>query len=160
MTYDFMTSGWVRSSPDKGTDRARYRIDISIDIVVAGSVSVLNVVAVEDLEYIARLRELGRQPIVDDIAELDGKHDVLLLGVIDDPLQSLREDLRIVAILVEEILRVGNDSNAEFLPARGSRVAPSDPCAACAVTPRRITNNSVLRANAWINNRYIYMSAP
>src|SRR5262249_10496880 len=94
-------------------------IQTAVDVVITGGVSVLNTVVVQDLEDFTGLRELGGQAVVDDVAQLNGEYDVLLARVIDDPLQGLRHDLRIVGVLVKEVLGVGDDHNTEFLAAGG-----------------------------------------
>ncbi len=99
-------------------------VQSAVDVVVARGVSILDVVAIQDLEHIARLGELGRQAVIDDVAELYGENDVFLAGVIHDPLQGFLQDLRIVAVFVEEVLRVGNDGNAEALTTPSAPTAP------------------------------------
>src|SRR5438477_12870516 len=94
-------------------------VQATVDIVVAGTVSVLDIVVVKELEHVAGLGELARQAVVDDVAELNGKDNVLFPLMLHDPLQRLSQDFRVVAVLVKEVLGVGNDSDAELVTAAG-----------------------------------------
>jgi hypothetical protein len=67
-------------------------IQTAVDFVVTGTVAVLGIVVVEQLEDAAGLRELGSQAVVHDVAELDSKDDVLFALVVDDPLQRFSQD--------------------------------------------------------------------
>ncbi len=53
-------------------------VQAAIDAVIAGAVGRLDAAAVEDLEDFARLCELRRLSVADEVAELHGEDDVLL----------------------------------------------------------------------------------
>src|SRR4051812_35576712 len=102
-----------------GRRSANVVVQATVDVVVAGTVSVLDIVVVKELEHITGLGELARQAVVDDVAELDGEDNVLFPLMLHDPLQRPGQDLRVVAVLVKEVLGVGNDSDAELVTAAG-----------------------------------------
>src|SRR5262245_6994930 len=72
-----------------GRCAANVIVQRAVDIVIAGTVAVLNIVIVKDLEDAARLLELGGQTVVNNIPQLNGEDDVLIARVVDDPLKCL-----------------------------------------------------------------------